>query len=315
MSKQRKYSLEQIKSQGSDGFFEILTKRISLSDLNSLLLDIFRIRTTASTPSNLLKKYSENRFVQPAGISPIELKHLELELLQLAESLCFTPILLSPVAQLGSCSIIAPVNQNKVISALRGTEVVADSTNSLALYICDHLKKGEFNNKNDFVRFCNSQRIVRAQSFSKAGLLPHFHIFSLVTSGIDKGSYSFEKKALTEHFEMYHRIFRTIMNPKITFRFIQTEGYKDGNGLINRITEYIQEIAPHINLDNNIEVVENSYYQGLQFKVIIEENGEEIFIGDGGFVNWSQKLLGIKKERMLISAIGLDRLLVLKNKH
>lgn len=36
-----------------------------------------------------------------------------------------------------------------------------------------------------------------------------------------------------------------------------------------------------------------------------------INIGDGGFVDWTQKLLGNKKERCLISGIGLDRLLMI----
>jgi len=36
---------------------------------------------------------------------------------------------------------------------------------------------------------------------------------------------------------------------------------------------------------------------------------KEFYIGDGGFVDWTQKKLGNKKERLLISAIGLDRLI------
>jgi hypothetical protein len=39
-------------------------------------------------------------------------------------------------------------------------------------------------------------------------------------------------------------------------------------------------------------------------------HGREHHIGDGGFVDWTQQLLENKKERMLISAIGLDRLLM-----
>lgn len=35
----------------------------------------------------------------------------------------YTPVQLSPVAPLGSCSVVATVDQNKVVSAVRGTEV------------------------------------------------------------------------------------------------------------------------------------------------------------------------------------------------
>ncbi|NOV00661.1 hypothetical protein [Paenibacillus planticolens] len=57
---------------------------------------------------------------------------------------------------------------------------------------------------------------------------------------------------------------------------------------------------------------ENQYYKGFQFTIKTVINGVVHFIGDGGFVDWTQKIIGNKKERLLISAIGLDRLLLLE---
>jgi hypothetical protein len=31
-------------------------------------------------------------------------------------------------------------------------------------------------------------------------------------------------------------------------------------------------------------------------------------VGDGGFVDWTARLLGNRRERLLISALGVDRL-------
>src|SRR5205807_148634 len=45
----------------------------------------------------------------------------------------YRPLELPPVCPHGTNSLVATVNQNKVISTIRNTEVVADSTNVLAL--------------------------------------------------------------------------------------------------------------------------------------------------------------------------------------
>ena len=45
-----------------------------------------------------------------------------------------------PVSVLGSCAVVSTTSQHKILSALPGTEVLADATHSLALHIA-HLKK------------------------------------------------------------------------------------------------------------------------------------------------------------------------------
>jgi len=50
------------------------------------------------------------------------------------------------------------------------------------------------------------------------------------------------------------------------------------------------------------------YYTGLCFKVQADFGAGELEIGDGGFVDWTGKLLGNRKERLLISGYGIDRI-------
>ena len=59
----------------------------------------------------------------------------------------------------------------------------------------------------------------------------------------------------------------------------------------------------------DLENEDNNYYKGINFQIYMEKENERIEIGDGGFVDWMQKMLNNKKERCLISGIGLDRLL------
>jgi hypothetical protein len=49
------------------------------------------------------------------------------------------------------------------------------------------------------------------------------------------------------------------------------------------------------------------YYTGLCFKVFGVAAAEPFEVGDGGFVDWTQNLLGNRKERLVITGLGVDR--------
>lgn len=299
-----------INKLGMHNILQLLGEKISLSDLNTLLLEVFRNITEDSSASELLQRYANNRFVYPTEINPLQLKILELNTLETAQRFSYTPIQLSPVAPLGSCSIVATADQNKIISALRGTEVVADATNLLALHICHSIKMGKLIQDEDSIRLSTTHRHVRAQNYNNPGSLPHFHLFCMVASGKDRGSYTFEKQSLLEQLLVYQEIFTAFFNTNIKVSLNSRSGYADSEGLMDRMIDFIKEKSPEIEVDENTkEANDNHYYKGLQFTIIVNIKGQEIHIGDGGFVDWSQKLLDNKKERMLISAIGLDRLL------
>src|SRR5258708_14190318 len=89
------------------------------------------------SPPQLLKLYQGNRFVHPAETDMIGLLEEELRCLRFFRDRHFQPIELSPAAQLGSCSVVATADQDKIISATRNTEILADATNALALHIAD----------------------------------------------------------------------------------------------------------------------------------------------------------------------------------
>jgi hypothetical protein len=233
---------------------------------------------------------------------------LELDILNIAKHLS-TPIQLSPVTPLGCTSVFGTVDQNKVISALRGTEVVSDATNSLALHISELIKTSK-NNRDSLISFCTTHRHTRAQNFGKApGMLPHFHLFCMVTSGVDQGSYSFEKQSFWEHIKVYKSIFKTLFNSEIEIIFSDRAGYKDTAGLISRIIQHGHDLSMNVSISKGEHNTENQYYKGLQFTIKTIIDNKKFYIGDGGFVDWTQKMLGNKKERLIISAIGLDRLL------
>ncbi|HWR60115.1 MAG TPA: hypothetical protein VN580_00800, partial [Clostridia bacterium] len=296
-----------LRKLGQEDLLDTLLHKLTPSELNSLLLELYKLKAEELTPAELLNGYISNRFVQPSGTNPREYLQLEEDLYRIAEAYSFIPVELSPVAQLGTCSVIATVNQNKVLSSLRGTEVMADATNALALHICSLKKDGQ--EENDPLQFCTSHRLIRAQRFDTPGFSAHFKIFCMVSSSRDTGSYGFEKQYLLEHIMTYREIFGQLFHiGQIKVKLIKSGGYSDPEGLVSRITDHIKQNAAGICVctEDRSEEQENRYYKGIQFKILIEINGNEYEIVDGGFVDWSQKLLGNRKERMLISGMGVD---------
>ena len=53
------------------------------------------------------------------------------------------------------------------------------------------------------------------------------------------------------------------------------------------------------------------YYVWAGFQIFVKDSkGAELFLVDGGFTDWTQKLLSDRKERLLISGMGTERFLV-----
>jgi len=116
---------------GDAHVLSLLAENLSGTELNSLLLEVFNQRTASQSPAQLLKNYQTNRFVKPADLPVLEMKQTELDLLKIFQKYLFEPIELSPVAILGTCSVVAPENKKKILSALRGTELLPIATNAM----------------------------------------------------------------------------------------------------------------------------------------------------------------------------------------
>jgi hypothetical protein len=293
---------------------ETLTQKLSLSDLNSLLLGIFREKTKQITPPQLLQNYLSNRFVSPSLINPLDFLKFELKILEMADSEGFTPIELSPLSPLGACSVVASADQNKIVSALRGTEVTADATNLLALECAKIRKSEKFPEKK--WHFATIHRHVRTQVFDFKGFSPHFKILGLVSAGRDTGSFEFEKQSIYQHLHFYTRYFDEYLpniSYKIRLKYLNIDN--EENALAQSVYDFLKFKMPHLNIEtiDNQQIAQN-YYQRLQFKLVMEWEGQSYEIADGGIVDWTQKLTQNQKERFLISGWGIELLYKLIHK-
>lgn len=291
---------------------DILQKLVTLpqSDVNSLLLELSKLQTESWSPADILKKYGSNRFSKHSDINPAVYRRFEAELLTAAEEQGISGVLLSPVAPLGSCSVFGCVDQNNVVSASRGTEVLSDPTNMLAIIIAEKIKKGELENQNP-VHYCTTCRVTRGAAVTGKRSFAHFGIFCMVSAGKDQGPYICEKEMLVKQLSFYEALFHTEFDAKLSAVLRKRSGYSDNDGFFSRMSELVRAELPDVPITIDDAHMDNAYYKGINYKIYMHIGDETIEIGDGGFVDWTQKLLANKKERCLISGIGLDRLLLL----
>ncbi len=287
--------------------FEALTEKMSLADLQSLLIELYNQRVQKISLKQLLDQYKNNRFVKPSTMDPrklLEFDSLAYELLPEE----YQVLRLAPVSPLGVVSLLAPVSQNNVLTTIRNTEVCSDTSNVLALEATlqrkDLLLKPE--TKTKYVRFCASHQLTRAQLFDNPAFMANFQIFSLCIAGRDEGAYKFETTTTQELVAFYVKLIDKLTPYKTQFKvkiFVHNPV----------LVEYFDLVVKDLQNDNvEVKVEENpdenwNYYGNLRFNIFFtDSNGEEKFICDGGDTNWTQQLLHSKKERYMISGMGSE---------
>jgi len=295
------------------GDMGLIEKLLSMpnSDLNSLLLKVYQEQAEGVTPVDIVKAFGANRFSVPSEIDPVKYHNFEAELLTLAQESGMKTILLSPAAPFASCSSFGCVSQNNVVSATRGNEILSDPTNMLAIIIAKQLKEKTADNRTP-LHYCTTARVLRAQVFPvRRGYYSHFGIFCIVSSGKDGGSYLCEKDMLMTQLAYYRKMLINRLDAKLSIVLRKRRGYSDSDGFYNNMAEMVRNEFPGVPVSLDPEFVENNYYKGIHFSIFMEkEGGERAEVGDGGFVDWMQQMTGNKKDRCLISGIGLDRLLI-----
>ena len=120
--------------------FEVLSDKLTLPDLQSLLLAVYEKRVQDLSPKNIFNQYTQNRFVRPAASDPQKLISFD----QFAFSILpkdFSAIELSPVSPLGANFALTPISQNFTVTTIRNTEVCSYPTNMLALECASRRKK------------------------------------------------------------------------------------------------------------------------------------------------------------------------------
>jgi hypothetical protein len=267
------------------------------ADLTSFLLEVARRRAGRVTPTDLLRAARRDRFVVPGAV---DARVLHRTIADVCDALPdrFELVELAPVTPLGTHSVVATVHQDKVVTTERGTEVAADPTNALTLLAAIR-RRGS----TDSFRLGAVQRVLRAQP-QPAELLPHFTVLGLVTAGRDRGNLGFERSALPEHLDALCVAVRAITPAPVEIRLTNLR-----DRFTDAIVDEVAAALPHVAVTRDPERTSGrGYYRDLCFKLHVETDAGPLEVGDGGFTDWTQRLLGSGRERLMTSGLGLDRL-------
>lgn len=296
---------------GGPAVLDTLAGGLPGADLTTLLLEVMRRRAAGLTAADVLRRYRSDRFVAPSATGFTALRHAEDAMLGALPG-GFGVLTLAPVLPLGAHTATGDVDPRNVIATVRGTEVAADPTNGLALEAAvrraDLLRAAPRSAAP--VKLAASQRVTRAQAFEGPVSFAHFQLLGAVTAGRDTGARSFEREHLAEHLA-------------IAVHGLAALGAGPAEVAITCLDEPAREVLAAMRdrfaSQPGVLVREaperdsgRAYYRGLCFKVYAPDaGGQRLEVGDGGFVDWTAKLLGNRKERLLISGYGLDRLAIL----
>jgi hypothetical protein len=274
--------------------FEKLATGLTGSELQSVLLDVMQRRAHARSPADVLAQYARDAFCAPASIDLRTILAVDAHLLAAAAD--FEALELSPVAPLGACSAVAITDQNRVLSALRTTEVVSDPTNVLALECVVRMRA----NRGSPVHLATSHRVLRTQPVPRLpGYAQHFRMFALASGGIEAKSHAFTIGTVVQH----------VRTMQAALDRLERHGYAFGR----RRVEILTTPARHAVGDRVAELLganrgslEHPYYSGgLRYQIwVTAPDGGELPLADGGAFDWLCTLASNRRAVYIASGTG-----------
>lgn len=88
---------------------------------------------------------------------------------------------------------------------------------------------------------------------------------------------------------------------------VSTADTRPGRELVDSVRDRWQERPDVAVTEDPQRLLRQRYYRRACFKINAVIGTETVEIGDGGFTDWTQRMLEDRHERLLISGVGLDR--------
>jgi hypothetical protein len=253
-------------------------------------------RARSRTPADVLGQYLRDSFCAPAEIDLRTSLAVDSHLLAAADA--FEALDLSPVAPLGASSAIAQTGQNRVLSALRMTEVVSDPTNVLALECARRLRVDLAAQ----VHLATCQRVLRAQPAPRGpGYSQHFRIFVLASGGREAKDHAFTVQTSVMHIRTMLRALDRLEQHGYAFgaRRVEILTTPERQGIGDRIGESLAIAVARKPLDH-------AYYSaGLRYQIwVTAPDGSELPLIDGGAFDWLTRLAANRRAVYIASGAG-----------
>lgn len=274
----------------------------SPSESRPALMDLARRQAAARGPRDLVAQWARDPSVAPGEVDQRLLLALDVRAFDAADG--YEALQLSPVAPLGVNSVVAPTSQDRTLTTTRGTEVVSDPTNVLALEAARRLSL----DPDTDVRLCTSHQTLRMQPpGAGAGRSQHFRLFSLTDSGRGLPDDGFEVGAVMRQLVVFDRIFDACESAGSAFpdRRAIIRVSPERRVLGDRIEAALGRTLAHVATSR--ETLDSSYYGGLRVGFGARgRSGEFHEIADLGAFDWVARLTGDARQRFIASGLGIQ---------
>ncbi len=280
-------------------------RRVSPSDRRGDLLAMARAEASSRRPADLLVQWADDAAVRP---SPMDQRTAtEYDRLALDAASGYEAILLSPIAPIGTNSAIAPTSQDRTLSTIRGSEVVSDPTNVLALESARRLRAAP----HAHVRLCTAHQVLRMQPVpSGPGHTQHFRLFSLADAGRGRADDGFEVDAVVAQLGVHRRLLDAAARThglawERPVAIVRSDGRLPA--IADRLTTALRTSQPDVEMRQ--ESLESAYYCGRRVgSGVHSRDGALREWVDLGVFDWVAQLTSNRRQRFVASAIGLQLL-------
>jgi len=293
---------------GDEKLLPVLTEGLSGADLAPLLAEVLRNRASRVTAAETLRGYHDYGFdtsLEPSFRTLRRAEDLMLDTLPPE----FEVLSLAPTVPLGAHAL-AGIDQSRLVSTIRGSEVSADPAIGLALAAAR--RRNTLPTKD--VRFAAVQRVTRVVHLDDGrASTVHFPMLGLVSAGRQSAGRTFERDHVVQHLRFVTDTLRAAGSGAITVRLDPLTSWADP--LVDYLTGVLQADPDlRVTSDGTRPEARKPYYAGFSYKVFTEFGGEPMEVADGGLVDWAAKLLSDRKEQVLVTGFGVQRLALVQQR-
>jgi histidyl-tRNA synthetase len=128
----------------------------------------------------------------------------------------------------------------------------------------------------------------------------------VVSAGRDTGDLTFERAHVVEHVRFLAAALRIRPDDGVELRVTV------GEPRFTQVVAAVRAALPDVDVvDDPDRAAGTGYYAGFCYKASTVRDGVRKEIADGGVLDWTQRLLGNRKERLVTSGLGIDDLATL----
>jgi hypothetical protein len=289
---------------GEPDIVRTLASELTASDLTTLLMAAAGERASNVDGSDVLARYGSDRFSRPGTVPFRRLREIEDRFISAVPE-SWDWVVVSPLVPFGAHVALGEISQNWVVTTVRANEAAADPTVALALEAAERRRDSRRRQTDEPQRLATMQRIVRGQLYKSPKAFAHFSICGLVSAGRSQPREQFDTQELQRHLAIYVAALSQVAESvEIVLSIAHT---RPGHNLVESVGQQWQGQADVTVREDRERLPQQRYYRRGCFKVNAVIRGETLEIADGGFTDWTERMLDDRHERLLISGAGLDR--------